>query len=61
MHDDCYFFERDKIIYAMCIDCKEKKFPEMPAFYWDGGFGHKHDVICEECKKVIRKYEKNLY
>ena len=58
MNEECYFFEKDKTIYAMCVECKETKHPKMPSFFWNGGFGHKFDVICEECKKVIRKYEK---
>ena len=56
MHE-CFFYEKDKIIYAMCIECKDEKYPAENFFYWDGDFGHKKDVICEECKKTIRKFE----
>ena len=56
--NECYFFEKNKTIYAMCIECKETKYSKENFFYWDGNFGHHFDVICEECKKVIRKYEK---
>jgi len=57
MHEDCYFYQENNIIYAMCVKCKEEKFPNLAAFYWDGGYGHKADVICEKCQKVIRKYD----
>jgi hypothetical protein len=42
----------------ICVACHEKHLwpQKKTGWYWDGGYGHKFDVICEACGKYIRKY-----
>jgi hypothetical protein len=65
--EPCYFIIKkatateEARMAPICVDChNEFMLPaKKTGWYWDEGFKHEYDVICDSCGKYIRKFEKN--
>lgn len=54
--ENCYCFENEGMMRAMCIDCASVE-KTIPKWFWNGvdaGYGG-HDVNCSICNKIIYK------
>jgi hypothetical protein len=63
--EPCFFYvmhdenrKKDRMA-AICLKCHDTNKPEGELMFWNGGYGHSYDVICELCKHYIRKVNLN--
>ena len=57
----CYFYLRERdgetFMAMMCPECHDTKYSTTGRLYEDG-FGHKYEVVCDICNKIIREAPK---